>query len=239
MLAELAALALTCAPNIHPVTLEALIRHESGTQPYAIGVNRKGKGLLRQPHDLETASRAAEHLIAEGIDFDAGLGQINVRNWAWLGLTSTTVFNPCRNLTAAQTILSACYARALGTHRDQQRALRAALSCYNTGNFTKGFANGYVGKVLAQAGIRVPALKPTATSDGLVAGPAADVATGVTSSKSTAIGNDPENPARSPTRQGESSKTPPQGSPDGFTANPASTGCPSTNDSSPSRTCMS
>ncbi len=226
MLTELATLALACAPNIHPVTLDALIRHESGARQYAIGVNRKGKALPQQPHDLEAARQAAEDLIAGSIDFDAGLGQINVRNWAWLGLTSTTVFDPCQNLAATQAILSACYARALSTHRDQQRALRAALSCYNTGNFTKGFANGYVGKVLAQAGIRVPALKPIAhpgsPSVDSAAALEADAAT--SHPAATATGNDPEIPDRSLKPQDEFSKTPPQGSPDGFSAHPAADG---------------
>ena len=204
MLANLAALALTCAPNIHPVTLEALTQHESGARQYAIGVNRKGKALPQQPHDLEAASQAAERLITEGIDFDAGLGQINVRNWAWLGLTSTTVFDPCQNLAAAQTVLSDCYARALNGHRDQQQALRAALSCYNTGNFHRGFANGYVGKVLAQAGIRVPALKPVKAQDQIP-----DTDTSV-----------PEEVADST----DTSAARSQGTPDGFTTNPAPDG---------------
>jgi len=226
MLAELAALALTCAPNIHPVTLDALIRHESGARQYAIGVNRKGKALPQQPHDLKAARRAAERLIAAGIDFDAGLGQINVRNWDWLGLTSTTVFDPCQNLAAAQTVLSDCYARALQGHRDQQQALRAALSCYNTGNFRRGFANGYVGKVLAQAGIRVPALKPVTLPGGLSVDPAAAAEAGTAASHpaATTAGNDSEIPDRSPKLQDESLKATPQGSPDGFTANPAADG---------------
>lgn len=142
MIAEIAALALTCAPNIHPVTLHALIRHESRVQPYAIGVNRKGQHLKQQPQTLTEATAAADLLIDQGIDFDAGLGQINVRNWAWLNLDSKTVFDPCRNLAAAQTVLAECYARALPRQTDPQHALRAALSCYNTGNFKRGFANG-------------------------------------------------------------------------------------------------
>ncbi len=226
MLAELASLALACAPNIHPITMDALIRHESGARQYAIGVNRKGKALPQQPHDLKAASQAAEKLIAQGIDFDAGLGQINVRNWDWLGLTSTTVFDPCRNLAAAQMVLSDCYARALNSHRDQQQALRAALSCYNTGNFHRGFANGYVGKVLAQAGIRVPALKPIAHPGGSSMDPAAAAKTGTAASHpaATTADNDPEIPDRSPNQQDGSPDASQQGTPDGFTAHPAADG---------------
>jgi len=205
MLAELAALALTCAPDIHPVTLHAVVKHESRAQQYAIGVNRKGHPLKRQPRSLEEATAAAQTLIDQGIDFDAGLGQINVRNWAWLKLDSTTVFDPCKNLAAAQTVLADCYARALPSHKDPQQALRAALSCYNTGNFSRGLTNGYVGKVLTQAGIKVPALVPLA--DDTTSSPAAGT---------------PAPPSEKP-KQKPQPEAPP-GTPDGFTSNPATDG---------------
>jgi len=211
MLAELAALALACAPDIHPVTLHAVVKHESRAQQYAIGVNRKGHSLKRQPRNLEEASTAAQTLIDQGIDFDAGLGQINVRNWAWLKLDATTVFDPCRNLAAAQTVLADCYARALPTHKDPQQALRAALSCYNTGNFSRGFSNGYVGEVLTQAGIKVPALVPLADA--------------TTSSATTAT---PTQPSEKP-KQKPQPEAPP-GTPDGFTSNPATDGFAQTPD---------
>lgn len=159
MFAELTLLMASCAPNVAPSTLEALIRHESRGNAYAIGVNA-GQRLDKQPDNLEHALTTVQQLIRDGTDFDAGLGQINVRNWDWLGLTPTTVFDPCTNLKAAQTVLSECYGRALNRYPGPQQAVRAALSCYNTGNFDRGFSNGYVGKVLAEAGITVPAIKP-------------------------------------------------------------------------------
>ncbi|MFT0850619.1 transglycosylase SLT domain-containing protein [Achromobacter sp. F4_2707] len=214
MLAELAALALACAPDIHPVTLHAVVKHESRAQQYAIGVNRKGHPLKRQPRSLEEATAAAQRLIDQGIDFDAGLGQINVRNWAWLKLDATTVFDPCRNLTAAQTVLADCYARALPAHKDPQQALRAALSCYNTGNFRRGFTNGYVGKVLTQAGIKVPALAPEPDT-----------------TESPEEADTPAQPSEKP-RQKPQPEAPP-GTPDGFTSNPATDGFAQTPDSEP------
>ena len=66
MLAELAALALACAPDIHPITQHALVKHESRVQQYAIGVNRKGHQLKRQPRSLEEATAAAQRPIAVG-----------------------------------------------------------------------------------------------------------------------------------------------------------------------------
>ena len=207
MMAELAALALACAPNVHPTTLDALLRHESRLQPYAIGVN-KGTRLERQPRTLIEAVAQARTLIAEGVDFDAGLGQINVRNWAWLNLTPETVFEPCTNLQAAQTVLSDCYTRALKQHRGQQQALHAALSCYNTGNFERGLTNGYVGKVLAQANIKIPALRPAEN----------DPATGQWQAESSAT---------NPTPTDETGNKPPTeqlGDRDGFVTNPTPDG---------------
>lgn len=214
MLAELAALTLACAPDIHPVTLNAVVKHESRAQRYAIGVNRKGHQLKRQPRSLEEATAAAQKLIDQGIDFDAGLGQINVRNWAWLKLDATTVFDPCRNLAAAQSVLADCYARALPSLKDPQKALRAALSCYNTGNFNRGFTNGYVGKVLTQAGIKVPALVPLTEA-----------------TASQAAADTPAQPLENP-RQKPQPEAPP-GTPDGFTSNPATDGFAQTPDPEP------
>ncbi|UHL64075.1 transglycosylase SLT domain-containing protein [Paralcaligenes sp. KSB-10] len=206
MIAELAALALACAPNIHPITLHALISHESRARQYAIGVNRKGKHLRQQPRTLAEATEAAQGLIDQGIDFDAGLGQINVRNWAWLNLDTKTVFDPCRNLEAAQTVLAECYARSLSRHKAPQQSLRAALSCYNTGNFTRGFTNGYVGKVLAKANIKVPALAPLKEA---ASHPASEDAPRKPPSTQSP---DPEPPAHH------------QGTPDGFITNPSMDG---------------
>lgn len=158
MLAELTLLMASCAPDVSPVTLQALVQHESSTNAYAIGINSSAR-LKEQPRDAASAQKVVKDLLEKEVDFDAGLGQINVRNWAWLGLDEQSVFDPCLNLKAAQTVLADCYARASKQFADEQKALQAALSCYNTGNFEKGFSNGYVGKVLAQAGIKVPALK--------------------------------------------------------------------------------
>lgn len=157
MLAELALLASTCAPDVHLNTLRAVIKHESGFNQYAIGIN-KGERLKNQPKSLDDAIRTVEDLIERKVDFDAGLGQINVRNWAWLGLTPRTVFDPCMNLKASQAVLKDCYVRATKQFQEGQPALMAAFSCYNTGNFERGFRNGYVEKVLSAADVKVPSV---------------------------------------------------------------------------------
>lgn len=70
----------------------------------------------------------------------------------WLGLTWETVFDPCTNIAALGRVLSENY-RAVAEGRDPQAALRLALSLYNTGNTSRGFRNGYVAKVVENAGV--------------------------------------------------------------------------------------
>lgn len=159
---EFIELAKTCAPDIHTTTIAAIVRHESNFNPLAIGVNGKaGRSIF--PKTREQAVEEVKKLQAQGASFDAGYGQINNANWNWLGITPENVFDPCTNLKAAQRVLAKCYAGASKTYQGQN-ALHAALSCYNTGNYTNGFKNGYVRKVLAGAGLKVPALTDVPTT---------------------------------------------------------------------------
>lgn len=133
------------APAIHPNLMLRLVQHESKRIPTNIGVN--GAKLERTPRSLAQAANTARALRRQGYDFDAGLCQINVRNWQWLGLDDVSVFDPAANLRACQTVLLDCFRRAPSS--DPQAALRQALSCFNTGNHRGGFANGYVTKVVS------------------------------------------------------------------------------------------
>lgn len=146
------ALVLACAPQVHPTTAHALVSVESAFNPWAIGV--VGGALVRQPRNHAEALATARELQALGHNFSAGLGQINRGNFARLGLTSATAFDPCLNLTAMQAILAECFERARGGREltsSEQPALRMALSCYYSGNFSTGFRHGYVQKVMAAA----------------------------------------------------------------------------------------
>ena len=212
MIGELVALLMTCAPAVHPSTMQAITRHESGQHPYAIGING-GHPLKDQPKTQQDAVAMATTLIDQKIDFDAGLGQINVRNWAWLNLTAETVFDPCTNLQAAQTVLQHCYQRATQQKADEQAALLAALSCYNTGNFERGFKNGYVQKVLAQADVKVPAIKPSAA-------PTAEPGHSTSSSQTKTNSTSGDAPIQSDTVTNKVSR----GDRDGFIRNPAPDG---------------
>jgi type IV secretion system protein VirB1 len=140
-----AELALECAPNVALPTMEAIIRVESAGNPLAINVNGLRARLLI-PVDKPAVVQLAKDWIAKGYSVDLGLGQVNSRNLPRLGLTVEQVLDPCTNLRASATILTANYNQAIKTHGPGQRALQAALSAYNTGSFSRGFTNGYVGR---------------------------------------------------------------------------------------------
>jgi len=157
------ALVTACAPHVHAATASALVQVESSFNPWAIGV--VGGALVRQPGTRNEAVATARALQAGRWNFSVGLGQINVNNFERLGLTLESAFDACTNLAAMQTVLSSCF-KAAGqgpASPSPQAALRQALSCYYSGNFTTGFRHGYVQKVVAQAAAisrPIPATSP-------------------------------------------------------------------------------
>jgi type IV secretion system protein VirB1 len=156
------ALALACAPQVHTHTAHALVSVESAFNPWAIGV--VGGALVRQPRHRAEALATARALQAAGWNFSVGLGQINLANFDRLGLTLESAFEPCTNLAAMQAVLAECFDRARAPASNppvDQAALRQALSCYYSDNFTTGFRHGYVRKVVAAARLTAPSV-PTA-----------------------------------------------------------------------------
>ena len=146
------ALARACAPQVHLTTAYALVSVESAFNPWAIGV--VDGALRRQPKSRDEALATARQLFSDGRKFSVGLGQINVGNFRRLGLNTSSAFDPCQNLSAMQSVLTECFERAgqsRGGADTRQAALRKALSCYYSGNFSTGFRHGYVQKVVAAA----------------------------------------------------------------------------------------
>jgi type IV secretion system protein VirB1 len=148
--AALLALASQCAPTVAPETVLAIIQTESSGEPFALNVN--GARQPRRQSNAADAAATAQRYVAAGYSVDLGLGQINSRNMRWLGLTWDTVFDPCTNIAALGRVLTSKY-NAVIAGRDPQSALRIALSMYNTGSQTRGFRNGYVAKVVGNAGV--------------------------------------------------------------------------------------
>jgi type IV secretion system protein VirB1 len=113
-----------------------------------------GTQRYRKANSYEEAVAESKRLIAGGANIDMGLMQINSRTMTSLGLTVEQVFDPCTNVYAGGTVLTRNYVQAAKTRPSDQAALLAAISAYNTGNFSQGFKNGYVGGVVRAAAIR-------------------------------------------------------------------------------------
>lgn len=137
-----------CAPDIGRPTIAAIVKVESGGNPWAINVNTSARRW--RANSYREAVQIVKALIAAGHSVDIGLAQINSRNLRRIGMTVEEVFEPCRNLMAASSILKQCYLPASEKYGHGQRALVHALSCYNTGSMYAG--RRYVQRILAAAG---------------------------------------------------------------------------------------
>lgn len=81
---DLLALYAECAPSVHPVTMDRIVRIESGGNPLAINVNRLA-GPQPRASDPAEAARIARSYIERGYSVDSGIAQVNSRNLAALG----------------------------------------------------------------------------------------------------------------------------------------------------------
>jgi len=154
--AYVAALAMHCAPLVAPETLVSIAQAESRLEPLTIHDNTTGNAYI--PATIEAASAQAEGLMRAGHSVDLGLMQINSANLHLAGLSVLQSFEACYALTAGARLLAQGYSGGV-TVDEQQRALRIALSRYNTGDPLRGFENGYVSRVVSAARRVVPAIQ--------------------------------------------------------------------------------
>ncbi|MET0336404.1 MAG: lytic transglycosylase domain-containing protein [Caulobacter sp.] len=150
-----------CAPSVHVSTLLSVAHAESRFNPLAIGVNGARPRSIA-PADKVQAVRTAQALISSGANLDLGLGQINVKNLAWLNLSVADAFEPGLNLKSSAKVLAEGYGRVATNSAGADEALRSALSIYNTGHPSRGVRNGYVARVQASARRIVPAINVAA-----------------------------------------------------------------------------
>ena len=136
-----------CAPNIAPITLIAIINTESKGNKWAIGLNH-GYHLKYSAHNFIQAVHWVNYLEAHHYNFDIGLGQINIINAHKYGYSAKDMLDPCKNLHVMNAILQKHYVHALSNSSNTQDALYKTISAYNTGNFVRGFHNGYVVRVI-------------------------------------------------------------------------------------------
>ena len=138
-----------CAPAVHPITMSAVVRHESGGNPLAIHNNTTG--LSFKPVSVEQAVVLASGMIQRGESVDLGLAQINSGNLAKLGLSVRAAFDPCQNLAGSQAVLLDGWYKSGGN-------LKKMLSAYNTGKTDSTTGVRYADAVYKQAGTVIPAI---------------------------------------------------------------------------------
>jgi type IV secretion system protein VirB1 len=155
-LAMFAQLAASCGPTVHVDTLAAVARTESAFNTLAIGDNTARQSYA--PATLEEAVATATALLAQGHSLDLGLMQVNSANLPGVRMSVGDAFDPCKSISAGARVLADGY-RAPAIGEDVQPALLQALSHYNTGSPSRGFANGYVRRVQASAEQVVPAIR--------------------------------------------------------------------------------
>jgi len=139
----------SCAAGVNPRTMTALVHVESGGDSLAIHDNTWQTSYAAP--NAATAVAWANELVGMGHSVDLGLSQINSYNLPSLGLSVTNVFDPCTNLQAGASILSADYRAAIAHFGPGQIALRHALGAYNTGSLYAG--QGYINQILVAAGL--------------------------------------------------------------------------------------
>ena len=131
----LLSLAMQCAPSVHPDTISDIAKTESGFHPYAIAeiVPLKGGGsrvVSHMPKSRNDALKIVEDIKERKHRYSAGVMQITSTNFPVFNVTAAQMFDPCKNLSIAEKIITDCYKRG--------GSLKRALSCYYSGNFDTG-----------------------------------------------------------------------------------------------------
>jgi len=98
---------MMCAPAVDPVTMAAVVKQESGGQPWVLNNNTTRKSVTFESKAAAVAAAVAAVGRSESVDM--GLVQINSKNLPVLGLSVEQVFDPCTNIAAGATILAAGY----------------------------------------------------------------------------------------------------------------------------------
>jgi len=136
-------LLMMCAPAVDPVTMAAVVKQESGGQPWVLNNNTTRKSVTFESKAAAVAAAVAAVGRSESVDM--GLVQINSKNLPVLGLSVEQVFDPCTNIAAGATILAAGYERA--------GSLGGALSIYNTGRSDSKMGAAYAQNVFRETQI--------------------------------------------------------------------------------------
>jgi len=165
------ALALACAPAVHPVTLAAVVRTESFYDPLVIRDNTLRETFY--PSTVQAAGELIERAQADHHKLAVGLMQVTSAWARQLHIRVRLLLDPCTNLAIGSEILAQDYLSCPQADRSRADRLTCALSLYWSGTERKGGA--YVNRVYRAAGspVRVP-VTPGIT-DGILGIPVATV----------------------------------------------------------------
>lgn len=132
------ALAVQCAPSVHPDTAYEVARVESGFNPYAIAEiipkaerSPGDSGVISHfPQTKEAALQIVDNIKLKKRRYSVGLMQITSTNFSKFDVNAAKLFSPCTNLSVFEKIMADCFNRG-GT-------VENALSCYYSGDFNTG-----------------------------------------------------------------------------------------------------
>ena len=125
-MSDLMSVILACSIGVHPQTVQAIIKHESGGNPYAI--NNQVRSFY--PTRLDDAQRIAVEQVRAGRSTDIGLMQINsshLPKLASLGISESDLLEPCTNIKVGAWLLADSFARR-GVSWDAVGAYNAACT---------------------------------------------------------------------------------------------------------------
>ncbi len=125
----------SCAPaGSDRALLQKIIMHESGGNEFAVDDNTTRRSYF--PKDRASAQALLVQLRGDNID--AGLTQLNERNWPALGVTEANVFDRCTNIQGGARVFAYFY----------NLAIREGLAGYNTGDIYSAVGARYADLVL-------------------------------------------------------------------------------------------
>jgi type IV secretion system protein VirB1 len=144
--AAIATLAQQCAPEIATEAVVPLVMTESSGDS-SRSTSTRGRAFVPAPSLKAQRSSVAMSLLATP---SMSAWPRSIRPISRLGVSVEEVFDPCTNLRLASAVLQEGYGLAT-RHYTGLDAISATYSLYNTGTLTRGFRNGYVGRVWSAA----------------------------------------------------------------------------------------
>lgn len=128
-----------CGESVHPEVLHAIARTESSLNPYVIANVTDNTSYTL--NSREEAIAKANELKDAGKKYSVGLMQIYSLNFDKYGMNNENAFDYCKNINTGAKIFKSCYQKSLSDFPNEttENHLENGMSCYYSGNFTRGF----------------------------------------------------------------------------------------------------